>query len=287
LRTYLSCIQCIVRQSLEATELAGSPASEAEQVMRMVLKRLSETPYDKTPAHMVMEAHRIVRTVTGNNDPYRILKERYNRRALNLFVKMQEMVNASPDPFETAARLAIAGNIIDFGHANTSSDISITSIVDATPKSPLSIDHVRHLEQEVVSARRILYLTDNAGEIVFDRLFIEQIKGRREKVVVAVKGKAVINDATMDDAKQAGLYDIVRIIDTGCDAPGIILDQCSKSFQNEFDAADLIIAKGQGNYETLSSSPCNIYFLLKVKCPAIAVDLGLAIGDIIVKGNRV
>lgn len=234
---------------------------------------------------MVTEAQRIVRDVTGSNDPYRILKERYNRRALNLLPKMKEMVRESSNPFETAARLAIAGNIIDFGHVNTSSHISLSSIIDDTLKRPLSINHLLLLRRELSSARRVLYLTDNAGEIVFDRLFIEQIEGHREKVVVAVKGKAVINDATMDDAKEAGLHHIVRIIDTGSDSPGTILEMCTEAFCSEFEAADLIIAKGQGNYETLSSSPGNIYFLLKVKCPTIAFDLGLSVGDIIVKGR--
>ena len=156
MRTYLSCIPCIVRQAFEATELAAplieKPGFCAEDVMRQVLRRLSSIPYDQTPAHMAMEAHRIVRVSTGVKDPYKALKEAYNSRALDLLPKVEEVVKASSDPFDAAVRLAIAGNIIDFGYVNTGSDIPLDPVIKDSLERPFSIDHVRNLTQELERA---------------------------------------------------------------------------------------------------------------------------------------
>jgi uncharacterized protein with ATP-grasp and redox domains len=139
--------------------------------------------------------------------------------------------------------------------------------------------------QAVNDAREILYIADNAGEIVFDRLLIERLP--IEKVTVAVKGSPVINDVTMEDALVAGLPRIVEVIDNGSDAPGTILESCSGYFQERFEKADLVIAKGQGNYETLSDIDKNIFFILKAKCPVIARDIGCEVGQMIFQKTKV
>ena len=133
-------------------------------------------------------------------------------------------------------------------------------------------------------ASRILYLADNAGEIVFDRLLIERMPPG--KVTVGVRGFPVINDATMKDAEDTGMTELAEVIDNGSDGPGTILDDCSQSFRDRFDEADLIIAKGQGNYETLSEVDKDIYFLLKAKCAVIARDMGCQEDDMILKRSE-
>ena len=130
--------------------------------------------------------------------------------------------------------------------------------------------------QALSKAHKILYLADNAGEIAFDRLLIEQLLP--ERVTLAVRGAPVINDATMDDARAVGLHEIVEVIDNGSDAPGTILADCSEDFNRRFAEADLILAKGQGNFETLSDDHRKIYFLFKAKCPVIAAHVGLPVG---------
>jgi uncharacterized protein with ATP-grasp and redox domains len=134
------------------------------------------------------------------------------------------------------------------------------------------------------AAKDILYIADNAGEIVFDRLLIKQIGP--EKITFVVKGGPIINDATIEDAQAAGLTDLMKVIDTGDDAPGTILEFCSEDFQHCFEAADLVIAKGQGNYETLSNIDKNIFFLVKAKCPVIARDLGCEVGETILQKSE-
>ena len=131
-------------------------------------------------------------------------------------------------------------------------------------------------KSEVDEAREILYLADNAGEIAIDRLLIEELGP--ERVTLAVRGSAVINDATIDDARAVGLHELVRVIDSGSDAPGTILEDCSVELRERFRTADLIVSKGQGNFETLSDIDTDIFFLLKVKCPVIATHIGLPPG---------
>jgi len=137
----------------------------------------------------------------------------------------------------------------------------------------------------VTEAQNILYLSDNAGEIVFDKLLIEQLGP--EKVTLAVKARPVLNDATAEDAGAAGLIDLVEVIDTGDDAPGTILETCSGVFRYFFEAADVVIAKGQGNYESLSDVDKNIFFMLKAKCPVIAEHLGCEVNQMILRRSCV
>ena len=148
----------------------------------------------------------------------------------------------------------------------------------------LSSSHTEELRTAINNAKQILYLGDNAGEIVFDKLFIEHLP--KEKIIFAVRGKPVINDATMKDAEDIGLTDILKVIDNGSGYPGTVLQSCSEEFQEVFNGADLIISKGQGNYETLSENRQNIFFLLKIKCDIVARDLNGNVGDFVVLNAR-
>ena len=148
-------------------------------------------------------------------------------------------------------RLAIAGNIMDLAVKTNLGEDEVLASFDDCLAAPLDC-HIDEFARAVEKADDILYLTDNAGEIVFDRLLVEQLP--RKKVTMAVRGKPVINDATMEDAEYTGLTKVVKIIDNGSDAPGTILSDCSRDFRRHFEQADLIISKGQGNYETLADS---------------------------------
>jgi len=282
MNTCFACVPCFLRQALEAARLASADERTTEEVLRRSLRRLSELPFDKTPPHIGKEIHHIVRELVKREDPYKKLKVRYNRKALDLLPRLRKAISTSEDRLETAVRLAVAGNIIDFGHLKSDFDISLNEIIEDTLERSIGINRINDLRRDIERADRILYLADNAGEIVFDRLLIEEIDGHRERVVLGVRGVPIINDATLSDARQAGLTDLVTVIGNGSDAPGTILEECDERFREEFEKADLIIAKGQGNYETLSEQRGNIYFLLKVKCLAIALDLNCQTGDIVI-----
>ena len=224
------------------------------------------------------ELHIILRSYTNNPDPYKEEKRVNNDQALNLISESEKLVNQSDDPFRTALRIAIAGNIIDFA-ANDSFNILVT--IEKALNSGFAIDHSRQLKKELEKARSVLYLGDNAGEIVFDKLFIETIK--HPNLTYVVRGGPVINDATMEDAEYTGMNKITRVISSEYDAPSTIVHKSGKLFQEYFSNADLIISKGQGNLEGLL--PLNdkrIYFLLMVKCNVIAELLKVNKDDLVV-----
>jgi len=279
MKIYLDCIPCFLRQALDSARLVTDDESIHEQILYDVLQLSKNLNFHQTPPAIGQQIHRRIRELTGNSDPYRDLKKRHNQFALELYDLLEPTVRSTEAPLESAVRLAIAGNIIDLGVKTLVSDSDIQKTINDSLTASFDRAMVEQLRSDAECAQNILYLADNAGEIVFDRLLIEQLP--TEKVTVVVKGKPVINDATMEDAKYIGLTDIVEVIDNGSDAPGTILETCSQDFRDRFENADLIIAKGQGNYETLSNSDKKIFFILKAKCPVIAEHLGCEIGDMI------
>ncbi len=272
---------CFIRQALDSAKLVTDDERVHEHVIRYVLKLTSDMDMSKSPPEIGQQIHRLIRKLVYNDDPYRESKKRFNRLALEICNELEESINSSEDPLETAIRLAIAGNIIDLGVKTMLAESDIEKIIADCLKADFDKSAIEEFKNAVSRAERILYLTDNAGEIVFDKLLIEQLP--LEKVTVAVRGKAVINDATMEDAEFAGLTELVEVIDNGSDAPGTIIEACSKEFKKHFEQSDLIISKGQGNYETLSDKQKDIFFVLKAKCPVIARNLGCEVGQMIFK----
>jgi uncharacterized protein with ATP-grasp and redox domains len=175
--------------------------------------------------------------------------------------------------------VAIAGNVIDFGVRSNITDEHILEAIDWSLDSPLPSETLESLRAAIGSAQQILYLADNAGEIVLDRLLLELLP--TERVLCVVRGTPVINDATLEDARAAGVTDLVRVIDNGSDAPGTILDECNDELRRSFAEADLVIAKGQGNYESLNGEDREIYYLFKAKCPVAARSVGCEVGDLV------
>jgi len=271
----LDCLPCFVRQAVTVARMVSADASVRERVIREALAVLSETALDGSPVALAREFHRRIRGIIGGADPYRAEKDAQNRLALALLPELRAAIEAAADPVMTAARVAAAGNVIDMGAPGDISEDRIRETLLSASAMPLAGEG-RGFRNAILSARRILYLTDNAGEIAFDRLFIEQLGPGR--VTAAVRGGPVLNDATITDARAVGLDGLVEVIDNGSDAPGTLLEDCSPEFKRRFAAADLVLAKGQGNYETLGRHPKNILFLFKVKCPLIAELTGEPLG---------
>jgi uncharacterized protein with ATP-grasp and redox domains len=284
MRTYLDCIPCFIRQSLDAARHATDDERIHEQVVRGVLDLTNKLDMTQSPPVIAQQIHRLIREILEIDDPYHGVKQRFNDMALKLYSKMRQLIIESKDPLEIAVRLAIAGNIIDFGIKSQLQETELKETINQCLSGEISSKQLEAFRNAVNDARNILYLADNAGEIIFDRLLIEQLP--IDKITVAVKGSPVINDATMEDAVHAGLPQIVDVIDNGSDAPGTILESCSQSFRDYFNKADLIIAKGQGNYETLSNVNKNIFFILKAKCPVISRDIGCAVGEMILQKTK-
>ena len=284
MKIFLDCIPCFVRQALDSARLTTDDEQIHEKVVREVLRLAADLNMNQSPPVIGQQIHRLIRKLVGNNDPYHELKQRFNRLAMRMCVELAKRVRASDDQLEAAVRLAIAGNIIDLGVKTSIVESDIERIIRDCLTTDFNGQQIEEFRNAVGRSEKILYLADNAGEIVFDRLLIEQMP--LEKVTVVVKGKPVINDATMEDAEFAGLTEKTEVIDNGSDGPGTILETCSQTFRDRFEDADLIIAKGQGNYETLSDVDKNIFFVLKAKCPVIARDLGCEIGEMILRRSE-
>jgi hypothetical protein len=278
MKTYFECIPCLLRQTLEAARLTTDDETIHEQVLRKVLRAASEINLRKSPPLMAQRIHRLIRQMTGDNDPYRDIKDRFNDFALELYPELKERIERSREPLDTAIRLAIAGNIIDSGVNHHINETQVHNAIEHALTAQLAGDP-KEFREAVSEAKDILYLADNAGEIVFDRLLIEQMP--LERITLVVKGSPVINDACLADARTTGIADLVEVIDNGSDAPGTILAACSEEFKQRFESADLIIAKGQGNYETLSDVKKDIFFVLKAKCPVIAHHIGCEVGSLV------
>lgn len=260
------CFFCLAR-SFERLLEKESISAQAKNSFTLDMMNLCRTQQDKlsTPG-FARDLHCILKSYTNNPDPYKMEKMQSNILALEMVSEMQEIINQSSDPFITALRLAIAGNVIDFA-ANQSFNLKNT--ISKSLTSGFGIDHSERLRSAVVNADSILYLGDNAGEIVFDKLFIKTLN--RKNVTFAVRGMPVINDATIEDADYTGMREVAKVVSNGYDAPSTIIDKSSEEFRNCFYSAGLIIAKGQGNLEGLYSlNDKRIFFLLLVKCDVIS-----------------
>jgi uncharacterized protein with ATP-grasp and redox domains len=281
MRTYLDCYPCFLRQALEAARMNGANEAEQRAVLGQVLRILETVDLAATPPEIAYQVHGVVRGALQVGDPYRALKAASTHQALALYAHLKTLVESATDPLEVAVRLAIVGNLIDYGPPGAPADAAALQAAVATAlQRPLAINHLEAFRNRLADAEQVLYLADNAGETVFDRVLIETLA---RPTTYVVKGGPVLNDALFEDALTAGLDGVARIINNGSDAPGTILDQCSAVLRAEFDAASLILAKGQANYETLSDCRREVFFLLQVKCPVIAQHVGVPVGSMVIQ----
>lgn len=248
------------------------------RVLDSVAEQLRQIPMENSPPETAREVYRIIREVSGNSDPYKSIKQESTERALALYPVFRQMADESEDPLAAAIKIAAAGNVIDYG---VKSSHAIEEEADRIMENDFAVFDLRNFLDRLQKAERVLYIGDNAGECVFDRVLIETMN---KPVTYVVRGYPVINDATEEDAKAAGIERIAEIISSDTDAPGTVLSTCSAEFLELFENQHLIISKGQGNYEALSGQKKPIFFILKAKCSVIASDLNVREGQMIFKG---
>jgi len=276
-----------LKQALEAARLAGASERMQRQILNNVARILPDFPLTLSPPQMGRIIHKIVRSISKNHDPYLKIKEKSNRLALGIYNKLKRKISHSDDRLLMALELAIAGNIIDYGVKNSLNiEVELKSILAKEDKAirnkKKAIFNYISFKQALKKAKTILYLGDNAGEVVFDRVLIEEIKriDKSKRVIYTVKERPIINDALIDDAHRCGIDKIAEVISSGSDAPGTVLSLCKKKFLKIYNDADMIISKGQGNFESLSNAKKGIFFLFMAKCPVIAKEVGCDVGNI-------
>jgi uncharacterized protein with ATP-grasp and redox domains len=279
MRVHLDCFPCFLRQSIIALRLGTKDESLRETILKSTLDYIQNTDIAKPPAYTTTFIHKKIRQMLGI-DPFKEIKSEYNQIALRLYPSLKTTIEKSPDPLWISTRLAIAGNVIDFGIFTS---VDIEGAIRKALNNQLAVDDYSSFKNAISIADKILYLTDNAGEIVFDRLLIETLIQLGKEVKAVVKGSPVINDSTMDDAEESGLTEVCDVIDNGSEAVGTILEWTSSAFQKIFNDAQLVISKGQGNFETLIGAEKKIFFLFQSKCNVVSKELGLSTGSMLLK----
>ena len=277
MKTYLECIPCFLRQALEAAKLAGAEKNVQKEILDEVACALPDFSLSVTPPEIARTVYGIVDRHTGNGDSYLELKKNSNMMAQELYPSLIDEVERAKDPLLSAVRLAVAGNVIDYGVPHT---FDIEREIEECLEKDFAVFDYDELRSALSKAKVILYILDNAGEIVFDKILVSEIK---KDVVCAVRGRPIINDVTMRDAEEVGLDMISKVISSGSDVPGTIPEEATPEFRQIYEKADVIISKGQGNYETLADEKKPIFFIFKAKCPVVAAHMDCNVGDIILK----
>ena len=278
----LECAFCIVHRAWREAVRATQDPELQFRALKAVIDMLSRefTP-DATPAYLGTLRDRIIKEVTGNPDPYKEVKERANRLALELLPEVRRISDglSGYEKFRFLCKVACLGNVLDFdiyGH-KPSGDV----IRSGLETIRFAVDDTREIYEKLKSVSHVLYLTDNAGEIAFDRLLVEELKNMGLNVSVCVRGGPVINDATLEDARLVGMFDVAdEVLTNGGDVVGVIPDLCSEEFMQKFRSAEFILAKGMANFETVTDvgTPCPTAFLFRTKCGNIAGRIGVEVG---------
>lgn len=264
------CVPCIMSHIVHMAKITTDTDTRRLKIVRESLSKVVQADFNVSPPEQTRLFHRAIKEVSGVDDPYREIKDQSTECALNLLPLLREEIERRDNRFEAIVRVVIGGNIIDYG-ANRHYDLDgvweqMLEVFDM----PLDGDAVKRLREAMDAADRIFYVADNCGEAVFDRLLIEPY---RHKITLGVRGEPILNDITPREIESSGL-NLVPHLHTGDMTPGVSMRHSSEEFIAAMRDADLVIAKGQGNFETLHEYDRPIFFLLRVKCQVIADLIG-------------
>ncbi len=298
MKTYIECIPCFFNQAISASKMLGVSSNVQKRILDRVAQKIPEISVTDPPPVVAKGIYRIISKETGVADPFKDIKKQSTRLALKLYPSFKKAVRNSRDPFAKALEVAGMGNVIDFGakytgHMDTQINQFMRGKMPRTFSKQIPRSVVSGLKRKILKSRNLLYLGDNAGETVFDRIFIEEIKKRAPgvKITYVVRDKAIINDALIEDAEAAGISAFARIVSTGNGYSGLVLKQTTDEFRKLFNKADLVISKGQGNFETLSGCRRQLYFLFLIKCSVVARHIKCKIGEVVLykkmKNNKI
>jgi uncharacterized protein with ATP-grasp and redox domains len=275
----LDCLACILRQVVESSRMASDDKETHEKIMDEVLTRIAGYKNYKSAPALTREILSVVSRHTGVSDLYAEVKNTDIREANEILPRLREFLNQSDDKLYWALKIAATGNVIDraINHAAN----NVEALIEKEIKRKFAVDDYGIFREKIAHAQNILVIGDNAGESVFDRILIENLPGKN--FTYAVRSGPVLNDVTLEDAVASGLDKCASIISSGCDSPGAILEECSPEFLDVFWGADLVISKGQGNFEMLSGCGREMFFLLKLKCVAISAEMKIGLNEYILR----
>ena len=275
----LDCIPCLLRQALDAARKSSDEESIHALVLREAISFVSRYDKYENAPQLARDIHEAVRRHTATEDPYKAIKKKDLDAARELYPYLSEFIASKDDRIYWALKLSATGNNLDsavYGEQN------VKECVERELEKPFSICHIQAFKEKLAAAERILVVGDNTGESVFDRVMLEALPTEAQ-LIYAVRSQPIINDVTRRTAIESGLDTVAEIVSTGCGAPGAILSECSEEFLDIYRSADIVISKGQGNFEALSDGTRSVFYLLKAKCPVIAKRLDVALNSYVLK----
>ena len=280
------CLPCVVNQVIKVANITG--INTKEELLREVFTYLSKMNFDETTPEIIGEIFEMIKRHTNNPDPYKETRNYYNTMFMELLPEFESKIEQAENSFMSAIRYAIVGNIIDFNPIHNTLLEDIYDCFDKMEQLELAIDDSHALLKDISNAGTLLYLGDNCGEICMDKILLKKIKelNPNVKLLFGVRGKPVVNDSISEDAYSVGIDEYAEIIDNGDGSLGTVLNRTSPAFKEVYKKADVVIAKGQANYECLSEENKNIYFLLMTKCDVIAKDIGVEEKKMICMKNK-
>lgn len=287
MKVTVECMPCYLTQCINAMEKGKIPKAEQAGCLIKILKDVAQLDVNLTPAENAsIVLHKLAGRL-GGRDLFAEAKRESNRLALQQLPRLYRMMQEAADPLFAAVQFAVAGNVVDLGIFE---DYDLEKAIDDVLKYEFARSDYEVFRTMLDGADSVFVIGDNSGEIVFDRLLAGALLALGKEVTYGVKGGFILNDATVEDARQSGMDTIVKVVDSGCNYLGTLADKCSREFREHLGRADLIISKGQANYESLEGTDLagsKTFFLLKAKCPVVAGHLKVNYGDLVfVRNNK-
>jgi len=275
------CLACLYNQMLRVTKALDCDDSCAVEIMESSAERLARLRMDQTPPEAAAILYPAISRMLGKEDLYAKQKRESTERASKLIPGVEERVRSAANPLDAALRAAVAGNVIDLA---TEVSFDLEEEIEKIFEAPFAIDHKGRFIRQLAAAKRVVVIGDNAGEHLFDRVMMQTFRERFPELEIAyfTRGRPIINDVTYAEAREAGIDEVARIVDSGVDTPGFLYERAGAEAREAFDRADLILAKGMGNFECMESwADGRVFFLFKVKCSVVAGKIGREIGDLV------
>ena len=280
------CLVCIYNQALKSANILNCDAKTTKKILNDTAKILIKYDLDVTPPFIAKDVYKKISKRVGINDPLKNIKQKSTKEAKKLQSYIKKKIKVSDDKLFTAIKAAIAGNVIDFG---SQKQFDLKEAVEEVFEKEFGVCDYEDFKKDINKAKLILYIADNTGEHIYDKLLLKVLTKiyKDKEFIYVTRGKPIINDVTMFEAKKAGIDKVCKVVSSGVDTPGLDLSRATKSFKKLFKKSDMVIAKGMGNYETMYKViDKKAYFLFKIKCNVIARSLDKEVGDIMLLENK-
>lgn len=273
-----NCFECDVKQMKKISKHMGLDIERENKILEITDNYLKNCDMSKTNPETMAEIWNKISKIIQTDNPYKDIKSYYNKLLLSMEKNIESMISGADNPNRQALKVAIIGNLIDFAAKHKFNEESLREMINNSSHTALEIDDSDKMFDEVQKADTLLYLGDNCGEIVIDKVFIKRLKQLKPKLNVyyGVRGKSIVNDVTMEDAEEVNMFEVANVISNGDGSLGTVLDRTNNEFKNIFNKCDMVISKGQGNYEgLLGNKKNNIFFLFMAKCNLVAQPIGV------------